>query len=69
MRSVSGKELCRIVERHGWELKRIRGSHHIYAKPGVPVILTIPVHAGRDLKKGTLRAILKLAGLTAEDVE
>ena len=29
MKSVSGKEVCKIVERYGWELKRIPGSHHI----------------------------------------
>ncbi|HEX7414595.1 MAG TPA: type II toxin-antitoxin system HicA family toxin, partial [Bacteroidia bacterium] len=35
MRSVSGKELCKIIEKKGWVLKRINGSHHIYKKPGV----------------------------------
>jgi hypothetical protein len=30
MKSVSGKALCKIVERYGWELKRITGSHNIY---------------------------------------
>jgi len=29
MKSVSGKELARILERHGWQLLRIHGSHHI----------------------------------------
>jgi predicted RNA binding protein YcfA (HicA-like mRNA interferase family) len=29
MKSVSGKELARVVERHGWQLFRIHGSHHI----------------------------------------
>ncbi len=28
MRSVSGKELARVLERHGWTLLRIQGSHH-----------------------------------------
>ena len=39
MKSVSGKAPCKIVERYGWELKRITGSHHIYAKEDVAVIL------------------------------
>lgn len=30
MKSGSGKELCKIVEKKGWVLKRINGSHHIY---------------------------------------
>jgi len=34
MKSVSGRELARIVERRGWSLLRVSGSHHIYSKPG-----------------------------------
>ena len=30
MKSVSGRELARLVERHGWQLLRVNGSHHIY---------------------------------------
>lgn len=30
MKSVSGKEFCKILERNGWKLARINGSHHIY---------------------------------------
>ncbi len=47
-----------------WKLKRITGSHHIYAKEEVVVILSIPVHSNRDLPTGTLRSILKDAGIT-----
>ncbi|AFZ59906.1 type II toxin-antitoxin system HicA family toxin [Anabaena cylindrica FACHB-243] len=69
MKSVSGKSLCKIVERYGWTLKRITGSHHIYAKEGMSVILSIPVHSNRDLPNGTLRSILKDASLTEEDLD
>jgi predicted RNA binding protein YcfA (HicA-like mRNA interferase family) len=69
MKAVSGKALCKIVERHGWELKRITGSHHIYVKEDVEVILSIPVHSNRDLPKGTLKSIMKDAKLTEEDLE
>ena len=44
MKSISGKELCKIVEKKGWILKRINGSHHIYKKTGVENLLVIPVH-------------------------
>ncbi len=37
MKSVSGKELIKILESHGWKLLRGSGSHHIYAKPGTIV--------------------------------
>ena len=68
MKSVSGKHLCKVLERHGWTLQRIRGSHHIYAKSDNPAILTVPVHSNRDLKRGTLGQILKDAELTDDDL-
>jgi len=49
-------------------LRHIRGSHHYLRhpdKPGVPV--TVPVH-NRDLKRGTLRAILRDAGITPDEL-
>ena len=30
MKQVSGKEFAKILEQHGWELSRIKGSHYIY---------------------------------------
>ncbi|MBN3893384.1 MAG: type II toxin-antitoxin system HicA family toxin [Nostoc sp. JL31] len=69
MKAVSGKTLCKILERQGWELKRITGSHHIYIKEGVDVILCVPVHSNRDLPIGTLKSIMKDAGLTEEDLD
>ena len=68
MKSLSGKALCKIVERRGWILKRVTGSHHIYARKGVLAILSIPVHGNRDLPIGTLRRIMKDAGLSEADL-
>jgi len=65
---MSGKRLCKVLEKHGWELKRVRGSHHIYVQSGNPAILTVPVHGNRELRLGTLRRLLKEAGLTEEDL-
>lgn len=39
MKTLSGKELARLLEQNGWELARIQGSHHIYHKAGSPVRL------------------------------
>ena len=68
MKSISGKTLCKVVEKNGWILKRVTGSHHIYSKIGIRAIVSIPVHGNRDLPVGTLKGILKDAGLTAEDI-
>ena len=68
MKSVSGKALCKVVERRGWELKRVTGSHHIYTKQDSEVILSIPVHGNRDLPTGTLKSIMKDSGLSENDL-
>ncbi|MDF5730901.1 MAG: type II toxin-antitoxin system HicA family toxin [Rhizonema sp. PD38] len=68
MKSISGKNLCSIVEKKGWFLKKITGSHHIYQQPESCKILSIPVHANKDLKIGTLKALMKIAELTEEDL-
>ena len=68
MKSISGKRLCKIVEQRGWILRRITGSHHIYEKPEIDQILSIPVHRSEDLKIGTLRALMKIAQLSESDL-
>ncbi len=68
MKSISGKKLCKIVEEFGWILTRVKGSHHIYTKEDTSAIVVIPVHSNRDLPIGTLKGILKDAGLTEDDI-
>ena len=64
MRAISGKELTRLLERHGWD----QGSHHIYGKSGSAVRLSDPVHGNRPLRIGLLRHLLKMAGLPEDAV-
>ena len=58
MKAVSGKRFCRVLETNGWELKRINGSHHIYAKTGNTVRVSVPVHGHVPLKTGLLRHMI-----------
>ncbi len=68
MKSVSGKELAQLLERHGWLLLRVQGGHHIYGKQGNIVRLSVPVHGNAPLKIGLLKHLLKLAGLSEDDL-
>lgn len=68
MKSISGKKLCKIVEKYGWVLRRVKGSHHIFEKIGLETTLCIPIHGNKDLKIGTLKTILKQANLTEDDL-
>ncbi|MEW6172408.1 MAG: type II toxin-antitoxin system HicA family toxin [Bacillota bacterium] len=55
------------LERGGFTLVRIRGSHHYLRRPGGRVLVTVPVHAGEVLKPKLLKSILKQANLTLEE--
>ncbi|WP_110984248.1 type II toxin-antitoxin system HicA family toxin [Acaryochloris thomasi] len=68
MKSISGKRLCKIVEQRGWLLRKVTGSHHIYENLDVEKILSIPVHRNQDLKTGTLKALMKIAQLSEDDL-
>ena len=52
MKAISGKRLCRLLQARGWRLARVRGSHHIFVKPGTNVRISVPVHGNRTLKRG-----------------
>jgi predicted RNA binding protein YcfA (HicA-like mRNA interferase family) len=67
MKSVSGRDFVRMIERRGWTLLRVSGSHHIYGKSGSIVRLSVPIHGSKPLKTGLLRHLAKLAELSDED--
>ncbi|MCS7337901.1 MAG: type II toxin-antitoxin system HicA family toxin [Verrucomicrobiae bacterium] len=53
----------RLLEKDGWFLVRMRGSHRQYHHPTKPGTVTIAGHPGHDLHPKTLNSILKQAGL------
>ena len=59
---MTGKELLSRLKKDGWELDRTQGSHHIMRKDGYKIV-SIPIHAGKDLPTGTLNKLLKDTGL------
>jgi predicted RNA binding protein YcfA (HicA-like mRNA interferase family) len=60
---VTGSEMCRLIEANGWSLKRINGSHHIYAKSGERKVISVPVHGKKNLKAGLALRIARDAGV------
>ena len=69
MRQWPGREFARLLERHGWQLLRINGSHHIYGKAGSIVRLSVPIHGNRPLKIGLLRHLAKLAQIPEDEMD
>ena len=61
------QEVVRALNRAGFNIHRIKGSHHHLRHPDDPRLrVSVPVH-NRDLQTGTLRAISRQAGLTVEE--
>jgi predicted RNA binding protein YcfA (HicA-like mRNA interferase family) len=59
--NLSPKRLIQLLEAHGFIFKRAKGSHQIYYNQSNNITIVVPVHGGKDLKKGTFLAILKQA--------
>ena len=68
MKPLSGRAFARVLERRGWSLLRVRGSHHIYGKPGSVVRLSIPIHGNRPLKLGLLRHLAKIGDIPDDEL-
>ena len=63
--ALSGQEVVRVFESFGWRIARQRGSHIVMIKPGEIVTLSIPNH--KEVAKGTLRSLSRLANLTVAE--
>ena len=63
--NIAGKEAIKAFQKAGWQLAGQVGSHLVLTKPGVRVNLSIPQH--KELSVGTLRALIRNAGLTVDE--
>ena len=63
---VSGAEEVRKFERAGWVVARQKGSHVMMTRPGTMTTLSVPQH--RELDRGLVRALVRAAGLTVEEL-
>jgi predicted RNA binding protein YcfA (HicA-like mRNA interferase family) len=68
LKSISGRAFARVIERRGWVLLRINGSHHIYGKDGSIVRISLPIHGNAPLKSGLLRHLMKLAEIGEDEL-
>ncbi|MDI6739572.1 MAG: type II toxin-antitoxin system HicA family toxin [Candidatus Edwardsbacteria bacterium] len=62
--NISGREAAKVFQRAGWQTIGQVGSHLVMVKPSARVNLSIPQH--KELSIGTLRALIRNAGLTVE---
>lgn len=59
---MKSADLIRELTVAGWELDRVRGSHHVFKHPQRPGRVVVP-HPKKDLGTGLIAAIRRQAGL------
>jgi predicted RNA binding protein YcfA (HicA-like mRNA interferase family) len=65
--AVPGAKVVKALERAGFAVTRVSGSHHVMRHVDGRTVV-VPVHAGKDMAKGTLRNILSIVGMTADEL-
>jgi predicted RNA binding protein YcfA (HicA-like mRNA interferase family) len=69
LQKLSGKEVCRILERHGFDQVRMRGSHVVMQKKSDPGTITVPVPMHKEIRMGTLLSIIRQSGIAKTEFE
>jgi len=66
---LSGKDVCEILAKHGFEKIRQRGSHIIMQKKSGSSTITVPVPNHKEIKSGTLKSIIRQSKLPINEFE
>ena len=69
LKVISGKDVCRILEHHGFKQVRQRGSHVVMQKQIPSSTITIPVPDHREIKPGTLMSIIRQSQILRSEFE
>ncbi len=65
--SLTPHKIIKVLEKKGFILDRIKGSHHIYYHPEMKRRVIVSLHK-KELPQGTLLEILKQAGISKEEL-
>jgi len=68
MKCLTGKEFSKLLEKKGWILARINGSHHIYIKSGTIYRISLPIHGNKPLKIGLQRHLMSIAEINEKEL-
>ena len=64
---IPALDVARVAEKLGFIFDRQKGSHAVYLRASDHRRVVIPIHKGKDLKRGTLRGIIEDLGITVEE--
>ena len=63
LRVLSGRDACRILEQHGFQIVRQRGSHIVMQRSTDLGTITVPIPDHPELRIGTLQPIIRQSGV------
>jgi predicted RNA binding protein YcfA (HicA-like mRNA interferase family) len=69
LRVLSGKEVCEILARHAFDRVRQRGSHIVMQRHDDEGTTTVPVPDHKELRRGTLRSVIRQSGVPRGEFE
>lgn len=69
MKVLSGKDVCKILDKFGFKLVRQKGSHAIMQKIISNSTITVPVPLHKELKIATLMSIIRQSGISKENFD
>jgi predicted RNA binding protein YcfA (HicA-like mRNA interferase family) len=69
LRVLSGREVCRILQQHGFVEVRRRGSHIVMQRRTDAGSVTVPIPDHRELAIGTLLSIIRQSGVPRVEFE
>jgi predicted RNA binding protein YcfA (HicA-like mRNA interferase family) len=64
---ITARKLIKVLKKAGFVLDHSQGSHYIFYHPKKKIAVPVPVHAGKDLGKGLVMAILKESKITIDE--
>jgi predicted RNA binding protein YcfA (HicA-like mRNA interferase family) len=68
MRAISGKEICKALDKRGWTWVKTKSGHRKYRSPDGQRTTVVPYHGNKSIGPGLKAAILKQTGLTEDDL-
>jgi len=66
--AVTGSQLIKAFRKHGFEVIRVKGSHHYLRHPDGRCTV-VPVHRGETIGRGLLAQILRDCELAKSDLQ
>jgi predicted RNA binding protein YcfA (HicA-like mRNA interferase family) len=69
LRNLSGRDVCRILSKHGFLQARQRGSHAVMQKAVGNSTITVPVPLHSEIRIGTLQSIIRQSGISRSEFE